>query len=126
MTYTDRPIVIFGEPIYGVNVETGEIIVHGHWIGAGGTGVLWNEWSGYKLQGDAAEFSFYIDSYAEFEDYTGSTPYVVDYPERHDSERQADGREYEEIYENHVANCIPVEEIVMYDMMNLSGLKDIQ
>ena len=126
LTYTDHPIVIFGEPIYGVNVETGEIIVHGHWIGSGGTGVFWNEWEAYKLQGGMAERSFYIDSYAEFGEEAGDTPYVVDYPERHGSERQADGREYEEIYDNHVANCIPVKDFVMYDMMDLSELKDIQ
>lgn len=86
LTYTDRPIVIFGEPIYGVNVETSEIIIHGHWTGAGGTGVFWNEWEAYKLQGGTAERSFYIDSYAEFEEYTGDTPYIVDYPERQGSE----------------------------------------
>lgn len=131
MTYTDHPIVVDGTPIfmemiYGINVETSEIIIKEHWTGAGGTGEY--EWSGRRMQGDALEFCFYIDSWAEFEEYTSTsdTPYFVDYPERHVREAQADGREYEEIYENHVANCIPVEDFVMYDMMDLSGLKDIQ
>ena len=126
LTYTDRPVVIFGEPIDGVNVETGEIIIHGHWKGAGGTEAFGNEWAAYKLQGDSFEHSFYIDSYADIEEYTSDTPYVVNYPEGHGYEWQADGREYEEIYEDHVANCIPVENFVKYDMMDLSGLKDIQ
>lgn len=129
LTYTDHPIVVDGTPIfmeniYGINVETGEIIIDEHWTGAGGTGIY--EWSGRRMQGDALEYSFYIDSYADIEEYTSDTPYVVNYMEGHGYERQADGREYEEIYKNHVANCIPVENFVMYDMMDLSGLKDIQ
>ena len=129
LTYTDHPIVfggtpVFMEQIYGINAETGEVIIAGHWTGAGGTNEY--EWSGYRIQGDTLEFCFYIDSWAEFEEYAGDTPYRVDYPERYGGELQADGREYEEIYENHVANCIPVENFVMYDMMDLSGLKDIQ
>ncbi|MCH5269449.1 MAG: hypothetical protein J1E83_01745 [Lachnospiraceae bacterium] len=124
LTYTDRPIVIFGDSIYGVNVETGEIIIYGHCTGAGGTNEY--EWSGYRMQGYTIEGCFYIDSWAEYEEYTGDTPYVVDYPGRNGDKWQADGREYEEIYDNHIANCIPVEDFVMYDMMDLSGLKDIQ
>ena len=129
LTYTDSPIVVDGTPIfmeniYGINVETGEIIIDEHWTGAGGTGT--NEWSGRRMQGDALKYSFYIDSYADIDEYTSGTPYVVNYMEGHGYERQADGREYEEIYKNHVESCIPIENFVMYDMMDLSGLKDIQ
>lgn len=44
-----------------INLETGEIIVHGHWHGAGGSGI--DEYSGFRMQGDNFENTMSMDAY---------------------------------------------------------------
>ena len=121
VTYTDRPVVVIVEMIDGINLETAELIKHGHWHGAGGTAE--NEWTGYRIQGDTAEYSMYIDHYEYYEEDI-EDHYVIYHPETDEFEDPVDGREYEEIYASHVADCVRVRDIPKYDLMDdLSGLK---
>ena len=121
VTYTDQPVVVIVEMIHGINLETAELIKYGHWHGAGGTAE--NEWTGYRIQGDTAEYSMYIDYY-EYDEEDIENHYVIYHPETDDVEEPVDGREYEEIYASHVANCIWVRDIPKYDLTDdLSGLK---
>ena len=122
VTYTDRPVVVFVEMIHGVNLETAELIRNGHWHGAGGSGDEY-EWTGFRIQGVTAEYSMYIDYY-EFYEEDIYNHYVIYHPETDDFEEPVEGREYEEIYATHVANCIWVWNIPKYDLVDdLSGLK---
>ena len=124
VTYTDRPVVVFVEMIHGVNLETAELIRNGHWHGAGGSGDEY-EWTGFRIQGVTAEYSMYIDYY-EFYEEDIYNHYVIYHPETDDFEEPVEGREYEEIYATHVANCIWVWNIPKYDLVDdLSGLKVI-
>lgn len=125
VSYTDQPVVIIYEMIYGINFKTKEVIVHGHWHGAGGTWM--NEWSGFQIQKDTFEFTMFIDAYPK--ELTGEEEdrYYVSYQGRPDAEEQyTDRQEYEKIYAERVENCTPVEDIVKYALTDLSGLKDIQ
>lgn len=123
VTYTDRPVVVIVEMIAGLNLETAECIIYGHWHGAGGSPE--NEWTGYRIQGDTAEYSMYIDYYDQNEGFRESH-YVIYHPETDEFEHPVDGREYEEIYATHVANCIWTWDIPKYDLVDdLSGLKVI-
>ena len=125
VTYTDRPVVVFVDMFRGINLNTAELIKYGHWHGAGGSPEY--EWTGYRIQGDTAEYSMYIDYYDYIEeDLKNLNHYVIYHPETDDFEEPVDGREYEEIYAAHVANCIWTRDIPKYDLMDdLSGLKVI-
>ena len=121
VTYTDQPVVVFVNMIYGINLKTAELIVHGHWHGAGGSGEY--EWTGFRIQGTTAEYSMCIDYY-DYDEEDIDNHYVIYHPETDDFEEPVDGREYEEIYASHVANCIWVRDIPKYDLTDdLSGLK---
>lgn len=123
VTYTDRPVVVIVDMIDGINLETAECIIHGHWHGAGGSPE--NEWTGYRIQGDTAEYSMYIDYY-DYNEEDIENHYVIYHPETDEFEDPVDGREYEEIYAAHVANCIWTWDIHKYDLVDdLSGLKVI-
>lgn len=126
MTYTDQPVGIIKEMIHGINLETGEIIVHGHWHGAGGSGI--DEYSGFCIQGDTFENTMSIDAYRkEYYPSVEEELYYVSYLGRPDTkERYTDRQEYEEVYAERVESCTLIEDIVKYDLTDLSGLKDIQ
>lgn len=63
-TYTDEPVYLLDDVIYGINLETDEVVIHGHWHGAGGS---WeDEWSAYCISGDTAEYTHTQDG-AEYD-----------------------------------------------------------
>lgn len=124
VTYIDQPVVINYELIYGINLKTEEVIVNGHWHGAGGTGMY--EWRAFQIQGDTFEYTMNIDAYTK-EIGVEEEEYYVFYQGKPDTEDIYSNRqEYEEIYAKHVATCTPLEYFVKYDLTDLSGLKDIQ
>ena len=120
-TYADRPVYLEYDCIDGINLDTAELVIHGHWHGAGGS---WdNEWTAYQVQGDKAEYNVYIDYFELDEDentYTVYDPGTDTYNKIHTSE------EYDEEYAIHVAPRILVEEYVKYELADENGLKNIQ
>lgn len=58
-TYNGRLISLGYYDIYGFNTEKKELIVRGHWHGAGGSGV--NEWSIYKMGSSWMTSIYYMD-----------------------------------------------------------------
>ncbi len=123
-TCTEEQLVFLTyDDFYGINPETGELVIHGHWHGAGGT---WeNEWTAYKVFPDKAEYVMYIDHYAPPQ-YDGEEHYDIYNPKTDEYECVSDGTEYEELYAVHVEPCITVDYYTLYDISDLSGLNRIQ
>lgn len=122
-TCTEEQLVFLTyDDFYGINSETGELVIYGHWHGAGGTSE--NEWTAYKVLQDKAEYAMYIDFY-DFAKY-GESHYVIYNPETEEYVYLSDGTEYEALYAVHVQPCVPVESYTLYDSFDLSGLDRIQ
>ena len=124
-TYNEEPVFLLVDNIYGINPETGEVVIQGHWHGAGGTWI--NEWSAYEIGGDGAEWSMYIDCWL-FPDGEGrEKPYAVYLPKEGIEEwEMEDGELYHEIYAAHVEPCVLIENYAVYDNSDRSGLDRIQ
>ena len=123
-TCTEEKLVYLTyDNFYGVNLETGELVIHGHWLGSGGT--VDNEWCAYKVFPDKAEYSMYIDHY-DLSEYGEEDRYVIYNPQTDEYERTSDKTEYEELYDVHVKPCVTVNQYVLYDISDLSGLDRIQ
>lgn len=110
--------------IYGINKETEDIVVEGHWHGAGGSGV--DEWSVYHITECEAVFTYYIDFYREYEELEIEEPYTVYDVTTGEYESQKDSEEYDKIFAAHVASCIKWNEYQRYALSDLSGLEVIQ
>ena len=97
----------------GINKDTGEIIVHGHWHGAGGSGEY--EWQIYRIQHSPTEFKEgYIDKMGErYSVYNEQTKKYEDDEER-----------YYEIYNQSVSKAVPISSFPMYDFSDLSGFEE--
>lgn len=122
-TYTDEPVYLLYDNIYGINPETDEVVIHGHWHGAGGSWV--NEWSAYRIAGDKAEYSMYIDYLGTAED--GDEIHYTVYDEQSDEyTRPQDSVEYDAFYAAHVEPCVLMENYRFYDLSDLSGFDNIQ
>ncbi|MDE6387039.1 MAG: hypothetical protein K2L82_04420 [Lachnospiraceae bacterium] len=122
-TYTDQPVCLLYNRIYGINDETDEVVIHGHWHGAGGSGE--NEWSAYRITGDISEHSMYIDFFDLSED-SGEKRYSV-YDERTDEyTHPQDGTEYNAFYAAHVEPCILIENYHLYDTSDVGGIENVQ
>lgn len=123
-TCTEEQLVFLTyDDFYGINLETGEIVIHGHWHGAGGS---WeNEWKAYKVFPDKAEYAMYIDFY-DFATYGEENRYTIYNPETDKYMDSSDGTEYEALYAEHVQPCITVDNYTLYDISDLSGLDRIQ
>ncbi|MCM1182955.1 MAG: hypothetical protein NC337_06250 [Roseburia sp.] len=123
-TCTEEQLVfLVYDDFYGINQETGELVVHGHWHGAGGS--YDNEWSAYQIAQDKAESSMYID-FIDFSEDGGGIRYTVYNSETGAYTESADGAEYEALYEAHVQPCVPVQNYTLYNSADLSGLDRIQ
>lgn len=119
----DQLVFLTYDNFYGINLETGELVIQGHWHGSGGT---WeNEWTAYKVFPDKADYVMYIDHY-DLSEYGEEDRYVIYNPETDEYERVSDGTEYEELYTIHVEPCITVDYYTLYDISDLSGLDRIQ
>ena len=61
LTYSNNKVVsLYYYDICKINTKTSEIIVNGHWHGAGGSGK--NEWSIYKVKNISCDIEYYIDN----------------------------------------------------------------
>lgn len=119
----EQPVFLTYDDFYGINTETGELVIHGHWHGAGGS--YDNEWSAYKVLPDGAQYSMYIDFF-DFSEDGEENQYTVYNPETDEYVRLTDGTEYEVLYAAHVQSCITVDSYTLYDCSDLSGLDRIQ
>ncbi len=126
-TYSQQLSWLVSDDIYGINEETGELIVLGHWHGAGGTGTE-HECTGWKVSGDKAENFMYIDFYdfsenGDFIPEEGNENFYVIYDmETERCEHTANGAKYEELYAAHVEPCALIEDYQLYDLSDYSGL----
>lgn len=122
-TYADKPIFLLYNVIYGINFETDEVVIHGHWHGAGGS---WeNEWSAYRITEDISEYSMYIDFF-DLTEESGGKCYDV-YDEMTDEyTHPQDSTEYDAIYAAHVKPCVLIENYRLYDTSDVSGLENVQ
>lgn len=125
-TCTEEQLVFLTyDDFYGINQEKGELLIHGHWHGAGGSYV--NEWSAYKVLQDKAEYSMYIDFFDVSEEGEDEeNRYTVYDPETDEYIDSSDGTEYEALYAAHVQPCVPVESYTLYGSSDSSGLDRIQ
>lgn len=94
-----------------INTETGEIIVHGHWHGSGGSGT--DEWQIYSISHSPTSFEWqYIDKmpgrYSVYNVETG----------RYDDDEAA----YYEIYNRSVIGATPISSFHLYDVHDFSGI----
>mgnify|MGYP007098660196 CR=1 FL=1 len=122
-TYTEEPVFLMYDRIYGLNFETDEVVINGHWHGAGGSGI--DEWVAYRIEGDMAYYSMYIDFMDISEEEGGS--YSRIYREQTDEYvRMEDRREFDILYADHVEPCVLAENYRLYDTSDPSGLDDIQ
>lgn len=121
-SYTDQPVYLLYDWIYGINYETDELIIHGHWHGSGGS---WdNEWTAYRIAGGEAEYSMYIDFF-DLEEDDGKYYRVYDEKTEEYAHPQ-DSTEYDAMYAAHVEPCVFMEHYRLYDMSDVSGLEKIQ
>ena len=131
LTYSnDHPVFLCTWAPYGINTETAELIIHGHWHGAGGS--YENEWSGIRIRGETVDWtSFYIDyfdwseewggRYAFLDEETGEwLDYAITEPNQEYEAR------YQDAFDRHVANCRLIESFQLYELGELSGLGQIQ
>ena len=112
LTYTDRPVFLLYNAIYAINPETSEVIIRGHWHGAGGSGT--NEWHAYRLSGDTPELTVSMD-YMPY----GYSVYALDTLGFGVAETQ---EAYEAQYAVHVKPAVPVERFKPCALNDLSGL----
>lgn len=127
LTYAKQPLIMLSTRIYGINEETGEIIEMGHWHGAGGSGTEY-ECAGWKIMGDHAEETMYIDFY-DFSENGDFIPeegnenfYVIYNAETGRCDYTTNGAVYNEIYTTYVAPCTLIEDYQLYTLDDLSGL----
>ena len=122
-TYTDEPVFLLYDNIYGINLETDEVVIHGHWHGAGGS---WeNEWSAYGISGDTAERTMYID-FVDLSEYDGEIRYTVYDAKKKEYTDLQDGAEYDAFYAAHVEPCILAEDYLLYELYDENGFDHIQ
>lgn len=96
-----------------INEETGEIIVHGHWHGAGGSGEY--EWQIYKIQHLPTQLNQeYIDKMGDqYSVYNAAT-----------SKYEDDKAKYNDIYNRSVKGSTPISSFSLYDINDSSGLQE--
>lgn len=118
-TYSGNELIyLMVDAIYGINKEKAEVVINGHWHGAGGSGI--NEWHVYRIENDEAVYVWMFDKYHETRyeiwDVENWTFYEV----------QETGNQYIELYDAHVEGCVLASSYQQYDLDDLSGLDFIQ
>lgn len=87
-----------------------ELIVHGHWHGAGGSGT--DEWSVYRVSGNKMSLTYYIDRMAGYY-------YVYDYRNNTSSDSRS---AYNKIYKEHVKTASKISGFKKYKLSDHTGL----
>lgn len=126
-TYANQLYWLTSDNIYGINEETSEIVVLGHWHGSGGSGTEY-ECTGWKVSDNEIEDSFYIDFY-DFSENGDFIPedgdesfYVIRNTEMERCEYTTNGTGYDELYAIHVKPCTLIKDYQLYDLSDSSGL----
>lgn len=119
----DKPVFLMYENIYGINRETDEAVIHGHWHGSGGS---WeDEWAAYHISSIPWEYSMYID-FMDFSEEDGGICYDIYDPGKDEYTHPEDGAEYDALYAAHVKPCVLFEDFRLYDLSDVGGLEDVQ
>lgn len=117
MTYNKKLISLGYYDIARINEKTKEIIVHGHWHGAGGS--YENEWSVYKVNKKSSSLKYYIDI---MPNGTNGSQRVSVYNGKWKllSTRKS---YYDRIYKNHIKNATPINQFKKYKLTDKKGLR---
>lgn len=108
-TYSDG-LVWCGEDLFaGINTATNELVVNGHWHGAGGSGI--DEWSSYALKDQTLECTAYIDLLGDSYTIYRDGDYVSGTKE-----------EYDAIYDQYFTNYTSYDSLEKYSLSDTSGL----
>lgn len=127
LSYDAGPMGIFYDR-FDINKETGELIVLGHWHGAGGSGIFGNEWRAWKLCGTDWEMTMFIDCF-EAEWIGGEeNRYDIYDPEtgEYNTYMALESSEYDALYDIHVTPRISFSQYRLYALDDLSGLETVQ
>lgn len=117
MTYNKKLISLGYYYIAKINKKTNEIIVHGHWHGAGGSQE--NEWSVYKVNKKSCSLKFYIDIMPN--GVNGSQRVsVYDGKWKLLSTKES---YYRKIYKAHIKEATEIDKFKRYKLTNKKGLK---
>lgn len=108
-TYDDHLIWCGENNFAGINTDANELLVAGHWHGAGGSGVY--EWSSYRLSGQTLELVTYIDILGDTYTIYRDGNYVDGTQE-----------EYYSLYEQYFTDYTPYTYITKYALSDSSGL----
>lgn len=113
LTYSNKKIVFLTyNNISKINIKNSQIIIQGHWHGAGGSGE--NEWSIYKIKKASYVMKYYIDN-------LGGQYSVYDTNWKKVSSKKAF---YSKILSKYVKseNCTDYKEFKKYNLNNKKGL----
>ena len=109
-TYSDG-LVWCGEDVFaGIQATTHELIVHGHWHGAGGSGEY--EWGSFLLADQSLKCTAYIDAVGDIYTAYQNGTYM-----------NVTKEEYDAIYNQHFADYIAYESFAKYSLSDVSGLE---
>ena len=114
------------DDIEGINEQTGEIIVFGHWHGAGGSGIY--EYSFYRISDDLSTLEQV--AYIDYMNYLSSKPdeeYYVISSEETDGyqEFDTDDPTYDNLFEEHVKPMQYFHTFKRYALSDETGLDEI-
>lgn len=122
LTY-DQGLKYLGDnDFYGILPETGELIVHGHWHGAGGS--FDNEWSVWDLFRDPDDmYSAYFD-YLEFEEGRNYSFYSREDGEWLSGLQGEDAAaRYDAAFRRYVESCVLFDQLPFYPLTDPTGLE---
>lgn len=116
MTYNKKLISLGYYDIAKINKKTKEIIVHGHWHGAGGS--YENELSVYKVNKKSSSLKYYIDIMPN--DTNGSQRVSV----YNGKWKLLSTKKsyYDIIYKGHIKNATPIKKFKKYKLTDKKGL----
>lgn len=117
MTYNKKLISLGYYDIAKINKKTKEIIVHGHWHGAGGSQD--NEWAVYGVNKKPYPLMYYIDI---MPNGTNGTQRVSVYNGKWKllSTKKS---YYNKIYKDHIKNATPINRFKKYKLTDKKGLR---
>ena len=117
MTY-DKNIISLGYyDIAKINKKTKEIIVHGHWHGAGGS--YKNEWWVYKVNKKAYPLKYYIDIMPKGTSNAQSVSVYNGKWKLLSTKKSY----YDKIFKDHIKNATTINKFKKYKLTDKKGLK---
>ena len=108
------------QDISGINLRTGEVVINGHWHGAGGSGVY--EWHTYGMKDGSMVMTRSID-YLPYDENSGRYSCFDAAAETYNDSNRA---EYDRTYQDIMNGFRSLSAYRLYDLGDLAGLNNIQ